>query len=109
MVPWVLLLLPLPALSAVDKTHGVPPTLAASYVPTTKSASQHTWTCLDGSKVISWSAVNDDYCDCPDGSDEPGTGACPDTKFYCRNEGHIGAFIPSSRVGDGLCGMLRIS
>lgn len=105
MIPWVLLLLPLPALSAVDKTHGVPPSLTASYVPT-KSGSQQTWTCLDGSKVIAWSAVNDDYCDCPDGSDEPGTGACPNTEFYCRNEGHIGAFIPSSRVGDGLCGML---
>ena len=33
-----------------------------------------------------------------------GTGACPNTTFYCRNEGHIGATIPSSRVNDGLCG-----
>jgi hypothetical protein len=33
-----------------------------------------------------------------------GTGACIDTKFYCKNEGHIGASIPSSRVNDGLCG-----
>ena len=33
-----------------------------------------------------------------------GTGACPYTNFYCQNEGHIGATIPSSRVNDGLCG-----
>jgi hypothetical protein len=33
-----------------------------------------------------------------------GTGACPNTFFYCRNEGHIGATIFSSRVNDGLCG-----
>jgi hypothetical protein len=33
-----------------------------------------------------------------------GTSACSGNTFYCANEGHIGASIPSSRVNDGLCG-----
>ena len=30
------------------------------------------FTCLDGSLTVPFSSVNDDYCDCADGSDEPG-------------------------------------
>jgi hypothetical protein len=29
-----------------------------------------------GAVTIPCSRVNDDFCDCPDGSDEPGTAAC---------------------------------
>jgi protein kinase C substrate 80K-H len=45
----------------------------------------------------------DEYCDCADGSDEPGTSACANSRFYCRNVGAKGRILPSSRVNDGVC------
>lgn len=65
--------------------------------------SQNLFTCKDGSKTISIGQVNDDYCDCPDGSDEPGTSACSNGHFFCKNEGSFGKTVPSSRVNDGIC------
>lgn len=44
--------------------------------------------------------MNDDYCDCPDGSDEPGTSACANGKFWCKGSN---SYIPSSQVDDGIC------
>ena len=63
-----------------------------------------TFTCLDGSATIQFHYVNDDYCDCEDGSDEPGTSACATGTFYCPNRGHAAAEVPSAWVNDGVCG-----
>ncbi|KDQ06993.1 hypothetical protein BOTBODRAFT_167442 [Botryobasidium botryosum FD-172 SS1] len=79
---------------------GVDPQRASLYSPIPGTA---LWKCLDGSGEIPFSAVNDDFCDCKDGSDEPGTSACANGLFYCANEGHVSAKIRSSRVNDGLC------
>eukprot|EP01104_Vermistella_antarctica_P007162 TRINITY_DN1791_c0_g1_i1.p1 TRINITY_DN1791_c0_g1~~TRINITY_DN1791_c0_g1_i1.p1 ORF type:complete len:544 (+),score=158.77 TRINITY_DN1791_c0_g1_i1:192-1823(+) len=59
--------------------------------------------CRESPLRVPFSAVNDDYCDCPDGSDEPGTSACSQGRFYCTNSGHEGLYLPSSRVNDGIC------
>ncbi|KAG8815614.1 hypothetical protein FRC19_000918 [Serendipita sp. 401] len=105
--------------NSATKLRGVVPARRGLYTPT----SSGTWKCLSGDKEISWAKVNDDFCDCPDGSDEPGllnapsvvtqqvlilflhlgTSACPNSSFYCVNEGHEGASISSTRVNDGLC------
>lgn len=40
--------------------------------------------CLLDGENIDFMRVNDDHCDCEDGTDEPGTDACPNGKFYCK-------------------------
>lgn len=65
--------------------------------------------CLDGSKEIAWERLNDDFCDCRDGSDETFTNACANGKFYCtkqiRHKTGRGqdVFVPTSRINDGIC------
>ena len=56
---------------------GVAPSDMAHYQPNPMGL----FACLDGQMSISWISVNDDFCDCADGSDEPGTGACQNTKY----------------------------
>ncbi|KAG0327020.1 hypothetical protein BG000_001166 [Podila horticola] len=82
-----------------DAPRGVAPSKAKTY-STDKAGN---WQCLDGSKTIKFAAINDDYCDCPDGSDEPGTSACGKGYYYCANPGHIAAYIKTSRINDGVC------
>ncbi|RDK40448.1 hypothetical protein M752DRAFT_277735 [Aspergillus phoenicis ATCC 13157] len=107
---------------ASSRPRGVGPEFAKFYKDTT------TFTCISHPAIqIPFSAVNDDYCDCLDGSDEPGTSACaflsrnsaltPGERpgsddlelasalpgFYCKNKGHKPGYVPFQRVNDGIC------
>ncbi|KAI9793226.1 MAG: hypothetical protein M1816_000647 [Peltula sp. TS41687] len=105
----------------VARPYGVGPEFAKFY----KSADS--FTCISNPTIqIPASQVNDDYCDCPDGSDEPGTSACsyisplsPGSPiaagrgsenyslalpgFYCKNKNHRPAYVPFTQVNDGIC------
>lgn len=66
----------------------------------------NTFTCIKSMETIDFKRINDDYCDCSDGTDEPGTNACPDSIFYCKNQAgprHFPKSFPSSRINDGIC------
>ena len=76
---------------------GVHPSLLASYRASDR------FSCDDGRVVLDPSKINDEYCDCADGMDEPGTSACANGRFHCRNRGGEPKDLPSSRVNDGVC------
>lgn len=65
-----------------------------------------TFVCSDGSGApVPFERLNDGFCDCRDGSDEPGTGACQGDggRFFCPNAGFKAEHLFASRVNDGLC------
>ncbi|GMG25811.1 unnamed protein product [Ambrosiozyma monospora] len=87
---------------------GVSPEDQHLYQPNSKGLFQ----CLSNPEIqIPLWKLNDDYCDCPDGSDEPGTSACgPLSRFYCANiggpklsNGQSGGYLPGFKVNDGVC------
>jgi hypothetical protein len=47
--------------------------------------------CFHTREEIDFSRLNDDFCDCVfDGSDEPGTSACRNGRFYCSTQNNVG-------------------
>ncbi|KAL4859027.1 Glucosidase 2 subunit beta [Chlorella vulgaris] len=89
----------LPCLCACSSIRGLDPALAARYEPDASG----NFACLDGKKTIPFEQVNDDYCDCLDGSDEPGTAACPNGHFYCENKFFLPLLLNATMVDDGVC------
>ncbi|KAL6845560.1 hypothetical protein ACP4OV_025055 [Aristida adscensionis] len=81
--PATVLLLPFLLAGAAD---AAPPLVGVSPQDEAYFASQ-VIACRDGSGYFPRSRLNDGYCDCADGTDEPGTSACPEGRFYCRNIG----------------------
>ncbi|KAL7686871.1 putative mannose-6-phosphate receptor binding domain superfamily, glucosidase II beta subunit [Plasmopara halstedii] len=68
----------------------------------------HELTCAMEGRVttLPFDRVNDEFCDCDDGQDEPGTAACSylsSAQFYCENNGLLSEKIHTSRVHDGIC------
>ena len=57
--------------SVGDALKGVPPSKVALYEPILGSNPPR-WKCLNSTQEILYSAINDNYCDCGDGTDEPG-------------------------------------
>lgn len=83
---------------AFTPPRGVPPDKADIYQ---EAFEKNIWKC--GSKTLPFSAINNNICDCEDGSDEPGTSACPNGSFFCPNYAFQPQTIPSYQVDDGVC------
>ena len=86
------------ASAQISATRGVHPDRATLYYSST------TYKCDQGQRLLQINQVNDDYCDCEDGTDEPGTSACPQNShgFFC-SDARIPRTLPSSMVNDGVC------
>ena len=75
----------------------------------TKVFQDQKFKCLDSSSEIIWEKLNDDFCDCSDGSDETFTTACANGRFYCTKQKRhltgrgVDVWVATSRINDGIC------
>jgi len=79
----------------LGKILGVPELEQSKYLPDRDGK----FKCLLSGQTFPFDRLNDNYCDCEDGTDEPSTSACATGTFSCQS----GRKIPSSRVNDGVC------
>lgn len=82
-------------LDKIKPMRGVPGHLSSKY-------SESIFVC-DGQRRLQRQVINDGFCDCSDGTDEPGTSACSNSVFYCLNDGYRTTQLTSSRVDDQIC------
>lgn len=116
-IPILLLIVPILLFNSVScdptlKFNGLDPIQQELYNSHLTSNGKE-WACLNNTDIkINVTQINDGICDCPDGSDEPGTSACnsiieslnqENSLFYCTNDGFIPRYIDKSSVGDGIC------
>lgn len=81
------------------------------HMPKYRPDNYNEFKCLNSEQKIPFECVNDDYCDCEDGTDEPSTNACVNGTFYCEFQQHKKPKksmeslneVPSSQVNDGIC------
>ncbi|OQV12300.1 hypothetical protein BV898_13412 [Hypsibius exemplaris] len=69
---------------------------------------RNSFTCLTSGEEVPANHINDEYCDCRDGTDEPSTSACSflvkQKWFYCTAVvKRYGGRIPAAWVDDGIC------
>ena len=70
--------------STIERLIGVNPAMLDRYQP----GKDQLFHCLDGKGPgIRLEAINDEYCDCGDGSDEPGTSACSNGRYVIIRPG----------------------
>eukprot|EP01056_Protomagalhaensia_sp_Gyna25_P002679 Protomagalhaensia_sp_Gyna_25__2678@NODE_252_length_4177_cov_67_681730_g194_i0_p1_GENE_NODE_252_length_4177_cov_67_681730_g194_i0NODE_252_length_4177_cov_67_681730_g194_i0_p1_ORF_typecomplete_len518_score108_78PRKCSHlike/PF12999_7/3_9e39PRKCSHlike/PF12999_7/1_2e04PRKCSH_1/PF13015_6/3e08Ldl_recept_a/PF00057_18/0_0025Ldl_recept_a/PF00057_18/0_17AAA_23/PF13476_6/0_016AAA_23/PF13476_6/6_2e02DASH_Spc34/PF08657_10/0_12DASH_Spc34/PF08657_10/3_6e02Man6P_recep/PF02157_15/0_075Nsp1_C/PF05064_13/0_65Nsp1_C/ len=112
---WLFTALPTLCHSAttVDLFRGIHPDKLTLYKAHIIHEATRQFTCLNGSAPTA-AVLNDDFCDCPDGSDEPGTAACAGTpptldqfdRFVNLQEGSLPAMYSdrsfSVQVGAGV-------
>ncbi|ESL08355.1 hypothetical protein TRSC58_03942, partial [Trypanosoma rangeli SC58] len=104
------LALVLPTCMALEPSYGVQDEFLERFFSV---RGEEPFACLGVNATTMGYRVNDDYCDCSDGSDEPGTSACTthsvrvkfpaNWNFKCKNIGFKPREIPHNRINDGIC------